>query len=154
MAPRRGPTSEREYLDHRHPRQPRYGHQRRSGDIVWEVESTLPYDAERLETGAESESGQSARELGLESRTVTEDDGGTGEFGIDLFAFLGGIVESILPIESITRSSSLRRSGWRNYSRRDRRRTPVGLTWVGLEIRWMLRDAGIRFRLPVSRERE
>jgi len=83
-----------------------------SGDIVWEVESTLPYDAERLETGAESESGQSARELGLESRTVTEDDGGTGEFGIDPFAFLGGIVESILPIESITRSSSLRRSGW------------------------------------------
>jgi len=82
-----------------------------SGDIVWEVESTLPYDAERLEIGAESESCQSARELGLESRTVT-DDGGTGEFGIDPFAFLGGIVESILPIESITRSSSLRRSGW------------------------------------------
>jgi len=82
-----------------------------SGDIVWEVESTLPTTPSASRPVPKA-SGQSARELGLESRTVTEDDGGTGEFGIDPFAFLGGIVESILPIESITRSSSLRRSGW------------------------------------------
>ena len=126
-----------------------------SGDIVWEVESTLPYDAERLETGAESESGQSARELGLESRTVTEDDGGTGEFGIDPFAFLGGIVESILP-HRVYNALIFVAPVWVGETTAAAIAVGLlsGLTWVGLEIRWTLRDAGIRFRLPVSRERE
>jgi len=126
-----------------------------SGDIVWEVESTLPYDAERLEIGAESESRQSARELGLESRTVTEDDGGTGEFGIDPFAFLGGIVESILP-HRVYNALIFVAPVWVGETTAAAIVVGLlsGLTWVGLEIRWTLRDAGIRFRLPVSRERE
>ncbi|PGF16910.1 arylsulfotransferase (asst) [Natrinema sp. CBA1119] len=126
-----------------------------SGDIVWTVESTLPYDAERLETGAESESGQSARELGLESRTVTEDDGGTDGSGIDAFAFLGGVVESILP-HRVYNALIFVAPVWVGETAAAAIAVGLlsGLTWAGLEIRWKLRDAGIRFRLPVSRERE
>ncbi|MFC6769196.1 arylsulfotransferase family protein [Natrinema soli] len=126
-----------------------------SGDIVWEVESTLPYEAERLEAGAESESGQSARELGLESRTVTEDAGGTGGFGIDPFAFLGGIVESILP-HRIYNALIFVAPVWIGKTAAAAIAVGLlsGLTWAGLEIRWKLRDAGIWFRFPVSRERK
>ncbi|MFC4438629.1 MULTISPECIES: aryl-sulfate sulfotransferase [Natrialbaceae] len=129
-----------------------------SGDIVWEVGSTLPYDAERLETGEESEGGQSAAELGLESRTADDDDddgdGGGGGDGFELnpLEHLGDLLEEHLPhriyngllfISPIwVGSTELAAIGVALLS---------GLTWVGLEIRWQLRDAGIRFRLPFYR---
>lgn len=37
------------------------------GDIVWEVSVVLPYEAERLGTGPESQNGPSAREAGVKS---------------------------------------------------------------------------------------
>ncbi|ERG90009.1 MAG: hypothetical protein J07HQW1_00022, partial [Haloquadratum walsbyi J07HQW1] len=40
----------------------------KQGNIVWSVEMTTPYEAERLGTGDESSGGQSADTLGLESQ--------------------------------------------------------------------------------------
>ena len=40
-----------------------------SGDIVWAADFGFPYDVERLGTGDESTGGQSATELGLQSRS-------------------------------------------------------------------------------------
>ncbi|ADJ13975.1 hypothetical protein HacjB3_02910 [Halalkalicoccus jeotgali B3] len=69
-----------------------------AGEIVWAVESSRPYEAERLETGAESTNGQSARELGLESRTpgdFNEDDSGasadSAASGFDPIGTLAGL---------------------------------------------------------------
>lgn len=125
-----------------------------SGDIVWQVESMLPYDAERLETGAESASGQSARELDLESRTGTEDDGNSG-FEFSPFEFLGGLLESILP-HRIYNAMIFVAPVW--VGKIEAAAIAIGLvsglTWAGLEIKWWLRNAGIAFRLPITREQE
>ncbi|WP_222918912.1 aryl-sulfate sulfotransferase [Natrinema sp. SYSU A 869] len=125
-----------------------------SGDIVWQVESTLPYEAERLETGDESAGGHSARELGLESRTAAEsDDEGGDLFGFDPFGFLGDLIESILP-HRIYNGLLFATPVWIGPSEFAAIAIALltGLLWVGLEVRWQLRDAGVRFRLPVYRE--
>lgn len=125
-----------------------------SGDIVWQVESTLPYEAERLETGAESEGGQSAAALGLESRTTAEsDDESSGAFGVDPLGFLGGLLESILP-HRIYNGLLFASPVWMGSSEFAAVGIALltGLLWAGLEVRWQLRDAGVRFRLPVSRQ--
>ncbi|QCS42624.1 aryl-sulfate sulfotransferase [Natrinema versiforme] len=125
-----------------------------SGDVVWQVESTLPYEAERLETGAESEGGQSAAELGLESRTTAEsDDESSGLFGVDPLGFLGGLLESILP-HRIYNGLLFASPVWMGASEFAAVGIALltGLVWAGLEIRWQLRDAGVRFRLPVYRQ--
>lgn len=41
------------------------------GEIVWQVEAGTPYEAERLSTGDESDGGESAARVGLESRGDT-----------------------------------------------------------------------------------
>ncbi|ELY63936.1 aryl-sulfate sulfotransferase [Natrinema versiforme] len=125
-----------------------------SGDIVWQVESTLPYEAERLETGAESEGGQSAAALGLESQTTAEsDDESSGFFGFDPLDFLGNLLESILP-HRIYNGLLFATPVWMGASEFAAVGVALltGLLWAGLEIRWQLRDAGVRFRLPVSRQ--
>lgn len=122
-----------------------------SGEIVWSVGSTLPYEAERLESGVESEGGQSAAELGVESRTVDDDVDESGG-GVDAPGFFDDIVRELLPhrvyngllfatpiwvgsMEFIAIGVGLL----------------IGMTWLGMEIRWRLRDAGIRFRYPITR---
>jgi hypothetical protein len=50
-----------------------------NGSIVWSVQLSHPYDAERLGTGAESSGGASARSLGYENRTGGEASGGSGD---------------------------------------------------------------------------
>ncbi len=137
------------------------------GEIVWAVESTLPYEAERLETGDESAGGQSAQALGLESRTPSEDGSDGGEsaesesgFGFDpvgavvgLFDSVGTFVESLLP-HRIHNAILFISPVWMT--------TPhfaavgaailTALAWVGTELTWQLRDAGIGARLPVYRK--
>ncbi|WP_265112536.1 aryl-sulfate sulfotransferase [Halosolutus halophilus] len=130
-----------------------------SGDIVWEVGSTLPYEAERLETGDESEGGQSAAALGLESRSESSGGGGGGDgdggsaFEFRPLDYLGDHIESILPhryYNALLFVSPV----WMGQSEFAAIGIALltGLTWAALEVRWQLRDAGIRFRLPVYRE--
>ncbi|PCR92638.1 aryl-sulfate sulfotransferase [Natrinema ejinorense] len=127
-----------------------------SGAVVWEVGSTLPYEAERLETGPESEGGQSAAALGLESRTEADTDtgggGGGGGFDIDPLGFLGDLIESVLP-HRIYNGLLFATPVWMGQSEFAAIGIALvsGLTWLTMEIRWQLRDAGVRFRLPVYR---
>ena len=129
-----------------------------SGDIVWQVPSTLPYEAERLETGDESTGGQSAAALGLESRTAAEtggdgDGGSDGLFGFEPLEFLGGLIETILP-HRIYNALLFVSPVWIGQSEFAAIGVALltGLLWAGLEIRWQLSDAGISFRLPISRQ--
>ncbi len=129
-----------------------------SGDVVWEVGSTLPYEAERLETGAESEGGQSAAALGLESRTEADSGGGGGGDGNSIeftpLEYLGEQLESILP-HRIYNALLFATPIWMGKTEFAAIGVALltGLTWTGLEIRWQLRDAGVRFRLPVYRDK-
>ncbi|MBZ6494119.1 aryl-sulfate sulfotransferase [Natrinema longum] len=125
-----------------------------SGAVVWQVGSTLPYDAERLETGAESEGGQSAQELGLESRTVT-DGGDTDTRGFGPVEFVGRLLERVLP-HRLTNALIFVAPVW--IGKGEAAAIAVGLlsglTWASLEIGWWLRESSVRVRLPVTRERE
>lgn len=132
-------------------------------EAEWEVASTMPYDAERLETGDESEGGESAQELGLESRTPSDADGDESaerESGFDplrmvveVFDEIGGFIESLLP-HRIHNAILFISPVWMH--------TPhfaaigagvlTSIAWIGSEIAWKLRDAGIRARLPVYRK--
>jgi hypothetical protein len=120
------------------------------GEVVWQVDSTLPYEAERLETGEESAGGWSARELDLESRTAGEASAGDG-FGV--LAALANVVQSIVPhriynAHRIYNGILFVSPPW--MGRREFAVAGVavvtGLSWLGLEIRWRLHDAGIGFR--------
>ncbi|WMT08983.1 aryl-sulfate sulfotransferase [Natrinema thermotolerans] len=124
-----------------------------SGAIVWQVESTLAYDAERLETGAESAGGHSARSLGLESRTAA--GGGNGEPGFRPLESLGSLVESVLP-HRVTNALLFVTPVWVGKTEAVAIAGGVltGFCWAALEARWRLRDAGIGFRSPVARDRE
>ncbi|WP_306060645.1 arylsulfotransferase family protein [Natronococcus wangiae] len=132
-----------------------------SGEIVWEVESTLPYEAERLETGAESEDGQSAAELGLESRTNDGGSGGStggsGNSGLvfNPFEFLGDLLAEHLP-HRVYNAMLFVSPIWMGSTEFAAIGTALltGMTWAGLELRWLLHDAGVRFRLPVYRRNE
>ncbi|SFT00903.1 Arylsulfotransferase (ASST) [Halostagnicola kamekurae] len=130
-----------------------------SGDIVWEVESTMPYDAERLETGAESAGGESAVALGLDSRTGGEgggdENGGSGGIELDVYAFLGEMAESILP-HRIYNALIFVAPVW--VGEREAAAIGVGvlaaLTWIGLEAVWRIRDAGVTVQSPIRRDRK
>ncbi|WP_076608113.1 aryl-sulfate sulfotransferase [Natronorubrum thiooxidans] len=128
-----------------------------SGEIVWEVGSTLPYEAERLETGEESEGGQSAAELGLESRTEADSGGGGGGasdsgFGVNPLEFFGDLLEELLP-HRVYNGLLYATPIWMGSAEFAAIAIGLltGLIWAGAELRWQLRDAGIRFRLPVYR---
>jgi hypothetical protein len=125
-----------------------------SGAIVWQVESTLPYDAERLETGDESAGGHSATALGLENRTAA-DGGGDGGTGFRPLEFLGGVVESVLP-HRIYNAAIFVAPVW--VGKTEAVAIVAGalaaLCWAALEVRWSLRDAGVGFRSPIVRDRE
>ncbi|WP_226006669.1 aryl-sulfate sulfotransferase [Natrinema salinisoli] len=125
-----------------------------SGEIVWQVESTLPYEAERLETGAESEGGRSAQALGLESRTAAESDDGDdgGPLGVDPVGVVTNLIETLLP-HRIYNALFFVAPVWMGATEFVAIGVALltGVIWAGLELRWRLRDAGVRFRLPVYR---
>ncbi|KYH24085.1 arylsulfotransferase [Halalkalicoccus paucihalophilus] len=134
-------------------------------EAVWEVGSTMPYDAERLETGDESEGGESAQQLGYESQTPSDADGvsdsAESDSGFDplqvvvgIYDEIGLIIESLLPHRILNAILFI---------------TPVWMTtphyaavavgalttiaWFGIELGWQLYDRGIRARLPVYQKR-
>lgn len=67
------------------------------GEVVWQVSSDTPYEAERIGTGDESAGGQSARALGLANRTAGEGGGNANsstasENSGGLVSFLDGAI--------------------------------------------------------------
>jgi hypothetical protein len=123
-----------------------------SGDIVWEVASTLPYEAERLGTGPESEGGESAERLGLESRTDRGDGGDSGG-SFDPATEAGQFLEDLLP-HRIVNGIYFAMPVWFGAPQFAAAGFGLlaGLGWFGAELRWQLRDRGVRFRLPVYRK--
>ncbi|MFC6717655.1 arylsulfotransferase family protein [Natrialbaceae archaeon GCM10025810] len=133
-----------------------------SGDVVWQTEFDHPYEAERLETGDESEGGRSAAELDLESHTPAEDDGGESEAAGGDGGFVSSSgetlverVESALP-QHLEAALLAATPSWIGATEAAALAAGLlsGLLWIGLEVAWRLRDAGVTVRSPVARERE
>ncbi|MFT4892175.1 MAG: hypothetical protein ACI9YT_003116, partial [Halobacteriales archaeon] len=119
-----------------------------NGTVVWSVPVSHPYDVERLGTGAESASGESARRLGLESRT-----GATAGEGGDPLAILADVLTAPLPSRWVNAAIYLA-PVW--MGRLQFFAAGVGLfavlSWIGLELSWRLGDAGVGLRWPVYRK--
>ena len=112
-----------------------------NGTVTWSVPVTHPYDAERLGTGEGSSTGESAAELGLESRTA--DSGGDG--GFSPVSAIVGAVKSVLPpwlVNGVIYLSPV----W--MGRLQFLAAAVSLlttlVWAGLELRWRFPDVAVR----------
>jgi hypothetical protein len=122
------------------------------GDVVWQVASTLPYDAERLETGVESAGGHSARDLQLASRTAgsggSRDDGG-------VLATVADAVETVVP-HWLYNGILYVSPPWMDRPAFAAAGVSIGtvLVWAGLETTWWLRRTGLGVRWPVYRREE
>lgn len=123
------------------------------GEIEWQVESSLPYEAERLGTGDESADGNSARQLDLDSQTATADE--NEDDGFSVLATLSNVLDSIVP-HRISNAIYFVSPAWMGRSEFAAVAVGLlaGLAWIGLEIRWGLHDRGIGFRLPIHRQRD
>jgi hypothetical protein len=122
------------------------------GEIVWEVATTLPYDAERLETGDESAGGQSAADLGLESRTGGDAaDGG----GFSVVGAVGGVIGAVLP-HRVVNAVLYVTPAWMGASEFSAGGAGLlaGVAWGGLELRWRLGRVGIGLRSPLYRREQ
>ncbi|WP_121821986.1 arylsulfotransferase family protein [Halostella salina] len=122
------------------------------GEIVWEVELSHPYEAERIETGDESAGGHSAQSLGYESRTGGESGGGGGSLAADAMAEIADVVRGLLP-SRVTNAIIYIGPVWMGRPEFGAASIAVltGLAWGAAETRWALRSRGIGFRLPVYR---
>jgi len=118
----------------------------RSGEIVWSVPLSHPYDAERLGTGPESAGGESAAELDLTSRT-----GGGADGGSSLLAALSDLVTAPIP-PWIVNGAIYLSPVWvgRTEFFAAAVGLPAALTWLGVEAKWRLPPLGLRW--PVYRE--
>jgi len=122
------------------------------GDIVWEVELSHPYEAERLGTGDESAGGRSAEALGLESRTESGTDE-SGGVGAEVFTVVGDAIRDLLPSRVVNAIIYVGPT-WMGRPEFGALTIAVltGLTWGGSELRRFLRSRGIGFRSPVYRD--
>jgi hypothetical protein len=118
-----------------------------SGDVVWQVPVSHPYDVERLGTGDESSGGESARSLGLESRTA--DDAATDD-GFSPLAPLAAAVHAVVPNRVI---NGILYVGPAWMGRPEFFAVGVGaivgLGWLGAELKW--RFPAISVRSPFYR---
>lgn len=110
------------------------------GSVVWTVSTTTAYEAERLNTGAESAGGESAQEAGLQSRDPEKPANAVESFESS--------VRSLFPLKVIHGLKHVT-PGWMGFY-------DFGLAialvmtvvfWGGLELYW----ADIKVRSPVVR---
>jgi len=116
------------------------------GSVEWSVPVTHPYDAERLGTGPESATGESAASLGLESRTI---DGGS-DGGFDPATAVVAAVKAPLPpwlVNGVIYLSPVWMGRLQFLAAGAALLTLV--TWAGLELRWRFPD--VRLRSPLYR---
>ena len=121
-----------------------------SGEIVWNVSVTHPYDAERLETGDESTGGHSAAALDLTSRDRTSRGGHEYDFGI--YEPFVRLVRDYVP-SRIVNAAVYVTPTWMGIAELGPAilATLVGVTWGVLEVAWVLQSRKIGVRSPVYR---
>ncbi|WP_224334459.1 aryl-sulfate sulfotransferase [Haloprofundus halobius] len=105
----------------------------RDGEIIWQTNVAFPYESERLETGDESEGGESAASLGLPSRTA--DDAASEDRTILTSAWL--TVRGVVP-GSVVNGIVYLVPGWMGPLEGVALLALVGggVTWAALEWRW------------------
>jgi hypothetical protein len=117
-----------------------------SGEVVWSVPVSHPYEVERLGTGPESAGGQSAASLNLTSRTTA----GGGDGGIRVFHAMGDLLSLIVPPQVVNGVFYVA-PVW--MGRPELFAASVGLlsalSWGAVELRWRLPGYGLRW--PVYR---
>jgi hypothetical protein len=118
----------------------------RRGRVIWRFDVPVAYEAERLNTGAESTGGPSARTAGLRSR-VPSDERASGRQ--TLLVEVKTTVKGLFPnkvVNGVENATPL----WVGLY--DLVALLAGslaaLVWIGLELRW----SGFEFRTPVVRE--
>ncbi|WP_135821666.1 arylsulfotransferase family protein [Halostella litorea] len=125
----------------------------RGGEVVWSVELSHPYDAERLETGDESAGGESARSLGLKSQSR----GSGGGQGYDFRGF-GPVVSLLrdLTPPRVVNAVIYVSPTWIGPAEIGPTVVGVatGVTWAGLEGWWFVRSRDVGVRSPVYRKEE
>jgi hypothetical protein len=121
------------------------------GEIVWQVELSHPYEAERLGTGDESAGGRSAQSLGYQSRTGGEPDE-DGGFTVGVMSSMSDVVRGVLP-HRVVNAIIYVGPVWMGRPEFGAATVAVltGLAWSGTETRWALQARGVRFRWPVTR---
>ncbi len=125
-----------------------------NGSVVWSVDLAHPYDVERLGTGEDSEGGESATRLGLESRTGGGDasDAGDGGFSLaDLLPDGSDLLEQIFPnwvYNGLLYVSPIWMGKTQFYALG--LLLVVVLAWPAMELRW--RFPHLSLRVPVYRD--
>lgn len=117
-----------------------------SGDIVWSVEVGLPYEAERLSTGAESHNGPAATEADLRSRTGSLQS--REETSESSLPSVNGLILSFLP-DKIIQAVAFVTPRWMGFQE-------VGLSFILLFnlVIWgifELRHSSWQLRLPLDK---
>ena len=120
-----------------------------AGEVVWSVRVSHPYDAERLGTGSESASGESAKRLELESRTAAT----TTDSAPDPLALASGAVKR-LASSRVANAAIYLAPTWMGRPQFFSAGIGLvaGIVWIALELRW--RFPGVGFRWPVHRKGE
>ncbi|WP_132057962.1 arylsulfotransferase family protein [Halorussus amylolyticus] len=131
-----------------------------SGDIVWSVDIAFPYEAERLDTGDESEGGPAASEADLESNRGGGGDGEadaatrepTADSGVLDRTWL--VVKGLLPgriANSVMYVTPIWMGGGELVALAAL--ALVVLVWVGAEAYWSSWSASVRWPVSISRRR-
>ncbi|WP_233752194.1 MULTISPECIES: arylsulfotransferase family protein [Halostella] len=121
------------------------------GEIVWQVELSHPYDAERLETGSESSGGESARALDLDSRG--RDSAGGQDYDFGGLGPAVSVVRGLLPSRVVNAIIYVSPT-WIGPAELG----PVVVTiavsvaWAGLESWWLVRSLNLGVRSPLYRK--
>ena len=120
-----------------------------AGEVVWSVPVSHPYDTERLGTGQESTGGESAEQLGLESRTAVTTAGNTR----GPLSLASGAVKSLAPSRVVNAGIYVAPT-WMGRPQFFAAGIGVfvGIAWITLELRW--RFPRVEFRWPIHREEE
>jgi hypothetical protein len=118
----------------------------KTGGVVWSVDVEGPYEAERLDTGPESQGGPSAQSASLVSRQI---DGSTGQSSFSATRYVL-LIKNILPnwvvITVLYVIPPWFTAGTLIYLLSA---TMTLMLWGSLELRW--RASNFMFRLPVKR---
>jgi len=121
-----------------------------AGEVVWQVDLSHPYDAERLGTGPESAGGESARSLGLDSQT-RESAGGQG-YDFRGFGPVVSLLRDLTPPRVVNAVIYVSPT-WIGPAEIGPAVVGVAAAgvWGGMEGWWFLRSRNVGLRSPVYR---
>jgi hypothetical protein len=124
-----------------------------NGSVTWSITLPHPYDAERLGTGGESATGESAQRLGLSARTEARGGGDGDGFDLDVVGFLRNLLQAAFPewvLNGVFYVAPVWMGGAQFLA------ALVGLltvlAWAGIEVWWRLPPLAVR--TPLYRTEE